>query len=495
MKWVYAAAMLIGVQCFAKPVTAVVRLKPRVSMQMLAAQARAAGHAFTPEEIRSLSGPSDADYASTLTQLKSAGLRVLRESPTHLWITVKGEKAAIAKLTARRMDPARANGADLIAAATGVDASVKRRHRFHSAATVTTVPGGIQPAQIKTVYGFDPIYAAGVDGTKMDIAVATYDAPNLDDVNAFYDQTGLSPRPSVDQVQFNGAPQTNEDSAVETTLDASFSGMIAPGASVHIFASSTNDDSGEAQMFTAILDDNRAKVVNYSWGGCEPQVSPTHKTEMDEIFSRAVAQGVNVLVASGDNGSDSCQDGGVTPDWPAGNPNVVAVGGTTLHIANNKPNETAWGPCDANANLGCSGGGISGLYDLPDYQKDFKAPYVKRSYPDVAFNADNVNSGQAIYTHLNGQAGWLVVGGTSMAAPQWAGFLTLVEKARANKGEASLGFLNPKIYATMPDVRATLFNDVTEGTNGAYNAGPGWDAVTGLGSMQANALLNFLLSN
>src|ERR1700675_1627840 len=100
-----------------------------------------------------------------------------------------------------------------------------------------------------------------------------------------------------------------ENSAGETELDAEFSGMIAPGASIHVFASSQNSDAGELAMFTAILDDNRAKVVNYSWGSCDNQVSSSHQADMDKVFARAVAQGVNILNASGDSGSDCVGDG------------------------------------------------------------------------------------------------------------------------------------------------------------------------------------------
>ncbi len=294
---------------------------------------------------------------------------------------------------------------------------------------------------------------------------------------------GLASTPTIDQVKFNGEPTLDENSALETQLDAEFSGMIAPEANVHVFASATNDDAGEVAMFTAILDDNRAKVANYSWGSCEPQVTPTHLAEMSKIFARAVAQGVNILVASGDSGSDSCQDGKNLADWPAANPDIVSVGGTTLKIGTSTT-ESAWNG---------SGGGISAVWELPKYQKDLGAPYTKRSYPDVAFNADP-STGQAVYGHYSGKPVWLVIGGTSMAAPQWAGFLALVGEARSLKKKSTLGFLNPFIYSLSAKERTAMFHDITSGSNGAYKAGPGWDAVTGFGSMNAEALLTKLTS-
>src|SRR5262249_32535304 len=149
---------------------------------------------------------------------------------------------------------------------------------------------------------------------------------------------------------------------------------------------------------------------NYSWGDCEKRLESGHQAEMAKVFARAVAQGVNILVASGDTGSDGCRDGTLNADWPAAQPDVVAVGGTTFSQSSSKMSETAWSG---------SGGGISEIWELPDYQKALGSPYIKRSYPDVAFNADPM-SGQAIWTQQDGSAGWMVVGGTSMAAPQWA---------------------------------------------------------------------------
>ena len=86
----------------------------------------------------------------------------------------------------------------------------------------------------------------------------------------------------------------------------------------------------------------------------------------------------------------------------------------------------------------------------------------------------------------------MTIGGTSMAAPQWSGFMALVGESRAKANKGTLGFLNPIIYAIPASTRASVFNDVTTGNNGTYKAGAGWDAVTGWGSMQAQGLLNYL---
>jgi kumamolisin len=287
---------------------------------------------------------------------------------------------------------------------------------------------------------------------------------------------------------FNGTPTLNGDSAAETQLDGEFAGMMAPGAMIHIFASAENSDAGEEAMFTAILDDNRAKIANYSWGDCEAHVAAAHKTAMDKIFDRAVAQGVNILVASGDSGADGCRDNSKIADWPAAHPDVVAVGGTSLQLTadNHIQAETGWSG---------SGGGISLFYPVPSYQTTIlSAPYIMRSYPDVAFNADNTISGEAIWTHYGSfRAHWLTIGGTSMAAPQMSGIFALVNEARVAGGKAELGFIDPLIYGASGAQMATMFHDVTKGQNG-YAAGKGWDAVTGLGTPAADGLLSYLMS-
>jgi kumamolisin len=454
---------------------------------------------YTPEELRAFAAPSEGEYNDLLKTLQSQGFQIVSQSTTHLWVGVKADSALFENVfsTSLRiqknglrtmvMAPQVPNQLSLVASVFGLDNTRKRIPKIrYSGLSLddAKLSSGIPQATIKTAYGFDPIYQTGISGRGQHIAIATYMGFNIQDVQDFYQLSKLSPGPTVDQVEFNGTPQLDDNSAMETELDAEFTGMMAPGASIHVFASATNDDTGEAQMFTAILDDNRAKVVNYSWGGCETGVAPTHKDEMEPIFARAVAQGVNIMVASGDSGSDSCQNGTTVADWPSANPNVVAVGGTTFNYSGNQLSEVAWSG---------SGGGISQLFNRPSYQQNLDQKiFNMRAYPDVAFNADP-HTGEAIYARRssNSQPGWMVIGGTSMAAPQWAGFLALVGEARQNQGLSPLGFLPPFLYSASNP--AEILNDITQGSNGAYQAGLGFDAVTGLGSMQAANMLNYLI--
>ena len=494
---VLTASLLFGLQAAASPITTTLRIKERVSMQQLAENVKNPasdhfGRFYTPEEIREVSAPSNENYQGVIDSLKAQGLTIVSESTTHLWITVRGEQSIYENLFATKVETL-SNGSrkqlsavripfylSMIQGVTGLD-NTRKAHPHYIKQASNMFPGGVAPSTIRTAYGFDSIYASGLTAKGIDIAIATYDSFNIENARQYYALSNISPIPSVDLVEFNGTAKYDENSAAETELDAEFSGMIAVGANIHVFTSAANSDAGELQMYTAILDDNRAKVVNYSWGSCETSVTPQHKAEMDPVFSRAAAQGVNITVASGDSGSDSCQDRTVKADWPSAHPSVVSVGGTTLSTSGGKLSETGWNG---------SGGGISDLWDLPAYQKSLGAPYLKRSYPDVSFNADP-RSGQAIYTGAPGRGQWMIVGGTSMAAPQWAGFLALVGAARKAAGKADVGFINPIIYGMDAATRAKTFHDVVSGSNGAYSAAVGWDAVTGFGSMQADALLNY----
>ncbi len=504
------AVLMTAPSALAGSVDLIIGLKERTPIATLAENATRFGITYTPEQIRKAAAPSDDEYRNVIDNLKQQGFTIIKETKSHLFVTVRSDQSTIENTFQTRLSeengvrrlqsyaslPSYLNGVKTVV---GFDNSNKRKPHFKvandesnalfSAMTKKkplTQPG-VLPAKIKSSYGFDPIYKTGVTGKGQAIAIATYDGLKVPEITAYFKKIGLKTTRKVDVVSFNGTAPYNADSAMETELDAEFSGMIAPGADIHIFASNENSDAGELAMFTAILDDNRAKVVNYSWGSCEKSLAAAHKTAMDTVFLQAVAQGVNITVASGDSGSDGCDDGSTVADYPASNPSIIAVGGTTL-VGSSSTFETAWNG---------SGGGISGIYSTPSYQSSLGNPYIKRSVPDVAFNADPKSGEAAWETNSGGSSSsptWVVLGGTSIAAPQWAGFLALVGEARAKAKLPPVGFVNPILYGlTAADMKAD-FSDVTSGSNGKYSAASGYDAVTGLGSMKASALYSKLTS-
>jgi len=262
-------------------------------------------------------------------------------------------------------------------------------------------------------------------------------------------------------------------------LDIEVSGAIAPGANIVVYFAD-NTDAGFLNAITTAVHDstNNPSVISISWGG--PESAWTHQamTSMDEAFQAAAAMGVTVCVASGDNGStDGETDGLNHVDFPASSPNVLGCGGTTLVASGNTiTSETTWNEL-AN-NEGASGGGISDVFPLPSYQNGAGVPpsanpnqNVGRGVPDVSGDADPTTG---YVTLVDGQPD--VIGGTSAVAPLWAGLIALINESVGKP----VGFINPLLYQNAST--AGDFNDVTSGNNGAYSAGPGWDACTGLGS-------------
>ncbi len=223
-------------------------------------------------------------------------------------------------------------------------------------------------------------------------------------------------------------------------------------------------------------------AISISWGGPESAWTGQAMRAMDRAFAEAALLGVTVTCASGDNGSDDrVGDGRAHADFPASSPNVLACGGTRISASPTAISaERTW---NDGADGGASGGGISDVFDPPPYQAAVQLPpsanpgaRVGRGVPDVAGDASPA-SGYAV--QVDGRA--MVIGGTSAVAPLYAG---LVAQLSQRLGRP-VGFLNPVLYGAG---RVGVM-DITEGDNGAYRAGPGWDACTGLGRIDGTALL------
>jgi kumamolisin len=236
-------------------------------------------------------------------------------------------------------------------------------------------------------------------------------------------------------------------------------------------------------------------VVSISWGQSEDQWSQQTRNSLDAAFADAAALGVTVTVAAGDNGSSDDPSGGtgVHCDFPASSPHALACGGTKLTGDTSTytiTSEVVWNEL-ANKE-GAGGGGVSDVFPVPPWQANAGVPPIAggtatgRGVPDVAGNADPV-TGYLVVVDGKQQP----IGGTSAVAPLWAGLLARLSQATGKK----FGLLQPLIYAGVsPGGPAPGFNDIVSGNNGAYKAGPGWDACTGLGSPNGQALLTRLSS-
>jgi kumamolisin len=355
----------------------------------------------------------------------------------------------------------------------------------------------------------------------------------------------------------SNAPGSDPNGAdVEVALDIDVIGAAAPGAKQLVYFA-PNSDNGFVDAISAAATAAPAPIaISISWGQSEDSWTAQGRSAMDAAIADAAAMGITVCVASGDNGSgDAVNDGKPHVDFPASSPHALACGGTKL-IANPSTgvisSEVVWN--ETAANEGAGGGGVSDVFPVPSFQATAGVPVRAarsavasgsatsaapeavdestrrkhhepggtsggtgapggtdaaggtgaavgtggsggsgisaagsgRGVPDVAGNADPV-TGYQIFS--GGQA--QVVGGTSAVAPLWAALVSRLAEATGQR----FGLIQTLLYAGVsPGTAVSGFNDITSGNNGAYTAGPGWDACSGLGSPDGTALLNRLKS-
>jgi kumamolisin len=355
-----------------------------------------------------------------------------------------------------------------------------RRRRGRAGARAESVNLSYTPPQVAALYDFP----TGVDGAGECIALIELGGGyNTTDLSNYWSQLKLIETPAVSAVSVgNGSNNPTGDPNGpdgEVMLDIEVAGSIAPGAKIVVYFAD-NTDAGFLNAITTAVHDsiNNPSVVSISWGGPESSWTQQAMTSMDEAFQSAAAMGVSVCVAAGDDGStDGVTDGLNHVDFPASSPNVLACGGTQLVASGNSiTSETVWNEL-AN-NEGATGGGISDVFPLPSWQNGAGVPpsanpnkNVGRGVPDVTGDADPTTGYD---TRVDGNPD--VIGGTSAVAPLWAGLIALLNQSIGKP----VGFINPLLYQDAGTARD--LNDITSGNNGAYSAGPGWDACSGLGS-------------
>jgi kumamolisin len=323
----------------------------------------------------------------------------------------------------------------------------------------------------------------------LSIAVISFSAFDPRDPAAFAKRFGIiGPAPKV--VPVDGGTKRLLDPS-EADLDIEVIRAIAPQAQI-LFYEAPESTSAYADAINKIVADGKAQIISSSWGECERELFPDQRAADSRALSAAAAAGVSMFVSSGDSGAYDCQasnfsDHRLTVDWPAASANAIAVGGTRLSLARDGSyvTESAW---DDQLSDGGGGGGFSIGDPRPSWQS---APGVvtnlstgRRQVPDVSADADPGTPWAVEVGRRPGQ-----VGGTSAAAPFWAASMLLIEQYAAAHGVRRLGFIDPVLYAL---ARATAqpppFHDVTRGTNRYYQARPGWDPATGLGSPDVGAL-------
>jgi kumamolisin len=373
--------------------------------------------------------------------------------------------------------------ADVVSGVFGLDNRPQARPHFRRRKIIANANASnvsYTPLQVSSFYQFP----ASVNGKGQCIALIELGGGFKEsDLKKYWTQLKLATTPAVSAVsvgQGSNSPTGDANGPDgEVMLDIEVAGSVAPGSKIVVYFAD-NTDAGFLNAITTAAHDtaNKPSVISISWGAPESSWTNQAMTSMDEAFQAAVSMGVTVCAAAGDQGStDGVQDGLNHVDFPASSPNVLGCGGTRLEGNGNQiAGETVWN--ELAQDEGATGGGISDVFPLPSWQSSASVPSsanpdgrVGRGVPDVAGNADP-STGYDIL--VDGQSG--VIGGTSAVAPLWAGLIALVNEQLGQ----SAGFINSLLYQNA--VTVDDFNPITSGNNGAYLAGAGWDACTGLGS-------------
>ena len=452
-------------------------------------------------ELAERYGADRDDVELVRSAVEGAGAEVVRVDPASRRMRVAGSVATLSELFAAELQQARvpegplvrqrtgalsvpAGLAEAVVAVLGLDNRPQGRSRVVRAEAVER---SFTPPELSDVYAMP----AGTDGAGTTLAIIELGGGYVEsDLQAYFAGIGV-PEPRVRAVGVDGATNAPEGDASgpdgEVMLDIEVAGGLAPATDIAVYFAPNTDAGFLDAISEAAHADPTPAAISISWGQSEDQWTAQARTAMDEAFADAGALGVTVTAAAGDDGSaDNETDQRAHVDFPAASPGVLGCGGTTLSV--DPTHETVWG----GSGRGATGGGVSGTFPLPAYQSSVGVPRqadtgrAGRGVPDVAANADPA-TGYRI--RVDGQE--IVLGGTSAVAPLWTALVCRLVQALGDP----LGAPHAALYAeAKPGVSPPGFRDVTEGSNGAYQAGPGWDACTGLGTPDGTALLAALRS-
>ena len=461
-------------------------------------------HFLSPQQFRDRFAPTQAEYDALKTAALQLGMSIRSEQPSRSFLDVSAPAATVRSLFATQMEwhlspegrrylapqstaivPSALRG--LHASVTGLDAHPLTTHLrgFRNSASPNAGSGSNSsyvPANIKTAYNVNGIQNGG-----QTVAIYELSAANYGDSATYANSFGLH-NPTITQVKVDGGT-SDKSGSTEVMLDIEMVMAISNPTSMIVYTG-PNSQSGALDTYQKIADDDLANQVSTSWGMPEQYQAGGGAQAESNVFSQMVTEGMALFAAAGDSGA---YDNGssVSVDDPASQPDVTSVGGTNLQTdsSQNYVSESVWHTSSSEG----GGGGISTIWSMPSYQQSVVSSASasqystsKRNVPDVSLDADP-STGYYIYDSNNG--GWGVVGGTSAAAPLWAGFWSLVNNGVAAGGGSRAGFANPLLYSIGTSSKyGNDFHDVQSGNNAYYNAIAGYDDASGWGSFNGGNL-------
>lgn len=451
-------------------------------------------------------GASPADLTLVASTLSSLGAKVDSEDAATRCVKVSGPAPVLAHIFGTELTPLASSDEGtlhrertgslsvpkaldgVVTAVLGLDDRPTSHAQFRLApAAANSI--SYSPLDLGTIYQFPE----SLDGSGTTIAIIELGGGfDTADLTTYFKELGIK-MPTVQAVSVDGAknvPLGDPNGADgEVLLDIEVAGALAPGADLLVYFAPNTDAGFVDAISQAVHASPTPAAVSISWGQSEDQWTQQARETMDAAFVDAAMLGITVCVAAGDNGSaDNETDGKNHVDFPASSPHALACGGTRLNAdpqSGKVSSETVWN----DGTNSSTGGGVSDTFPLPDWQKSVQATLTGgkgatptgRGVPDVAGVADP-QTGYKV--RVDGKD--MVIGGTSAVAPLWA---ALVARLAQSKGKG-LGLLQPALYGSAAPLR-----DITVGNNGNYEATPAWDACTGLGVPQGQALLDWLSKN
>ena len=452
-------------------------------------------HYLSVKEFTERFGPTESDYAALQSYATANGLKVVDKMANRMVLDIEGPvsnvESALHVNMAVYQHPAQARSffsadrepsLDLdvpILHISGLDNEVLPVEKnlvgsasVTSSKTTGSGPGGsFYGSDLRTAY-----YGSGsLNGSGQKLAIFAYKGYNSSDINTYFNNEGQPNTVPIKTISVNGASTTCGSGCtdVEQSLDIEQALSMAPGLNQLLFYVGKSDVS----IFNQMAADNSASSISCSYGWKKDQSS------LDPIFEEMASQGQSVFIATGDNGSATT----ASVTWPSDDAWVTAVGGTVLTT------KSAGGAWSSETGWSQSAGMPSkNNIPIPSYQQlatvitgSNQGSNTLRNIPDVSSESAAEQYFCAVGTCRNQG------GGTSYAAPLWAGIAAMMNQQAASNGEPNVGFLNPMLYDIGVGTSFTSdFHDIKSGSNGEYSAVAYYDLVTGWGSPIAANLIS-----
>jgi subtilase family serine protease len=423
----------------------------------------------------------------------------------------------------------------------------------------------LQPGDVAVIYDIKAAYSASYTGAGQSIAVVGQSEINLSDIENFQSAAGLTVKdPTLVLVPDSGSAAYYTGDEAESDLDLEYSGGIAKGATIYLVYTGDNTNYNVWDSLQYAVDTDIAPIISMSYGGCEPDLSSSDYSTLESIMEQGASQGQSIIVASGDTGSTACyadlttnstptsEEEELAVNYPASSAYATALGGTEFPSGDvSSSNTTYWDSASgsdvvtsaksyipeqvwnddsstygsqdgAEYALGAGGGGTSTLTARPSWQTGVTgiSSGSYRLVPDISLDSSPNNAG---YLYCSSDtSGWssgqeascnsgfrdsstdylTVAGGTSFAAPIFAGMLAIINQKENSTGQ---GLINSTLYtlAANSSAYASAFHDITSGGNectagssycssageSKYYAGTGYDEASGLGSVDLYNLM------